>query len=556
MLPYWCARYADSGLYNTFISPAHLITKQSDDFLNATYVETLDTTLRDGAQSVDVSFTPKDKIRIAIALDELGVDYIEGGWPGSNPKDSLFFDEIKEHKLTNSKLTAFGSTMHKDKKASEDQNLNSIIDSGVGVATIFGKSWLLHVNNILKVNKQDNLDLVYDSVDYLRKHGLKVIFDAEHFYQGYLDNRDYAISVLKAAKDAGSDTLVLADTNGGTLPQDIYRITKEVVGSLGTRIGVHMHNDAGCAVANTLMGVEAGATHIQGTINGLGERSGNADIIQIVPSLRLKLGYNVLKQDSLQRLKSTSSLLYELSGLVPDPFQPFVGSNAFAHKGGIHSDAVLKDPRAYEHINPELVGNQRTVVISELSGASSLVGFAKNLGIDLDKSDSRVKTALSKIKELEKAGYSFDLAPESAFLVLARDLGMYKNCINMDYWKVISENGSNVAVVKTNGMLGVAEDSGPVGAIDKALRKALKKVYPEVDKVSLTDYRVVIPGEAKSTESTVRVAIELSDGKSSWRTMGVSTNIIEASIEGILDGMNYYLWKVKSSGTRHKHEKS
>ena len=474
------------------------------------------------------------------------MDYIEGGWPGSNTKDRLFFDEIRKHRLANSKLAAFGSTLHKDRRAAEDPNLNSIVDSGAEAASIFGKSWLLHVNNILKVSKQKNLELIHDSVTYLRERGMKVIFDAEHFYQGYLDDRDYAMSVLSTAKDAGSDTLVLADTNGGTLPGEICRITKDVAGLLGAKIGVHMHNDSGCAVANTIMGVEAGATHIQGTINGLGERTGNADLVQVVPSLMLKLGCKVLKPDSLQQLKAASSLLYELSGIAPDPFQPFVGSNAFAHKGGIHSDAVLKDPNAYEHIDPELVGNLRKIVISELSGASSLAGYAKKLGVDVDKSDARVKEALGKIKELEKSGYSFDLAPESAFLVLAQAMGLYKDRITLEYWKVISENGLNVAVVKTNGMLGVAEDSGPVGAIDKALRKALRKVYPEVGKVSLTDYRVVIPGEVKSTESTVRVLIEMSDGKSGWKTMGVSASIIEASIKGMLDGMNYYLWKVRA----------
>ncbi len=473
----------------------------------------------------------------------MGIDYIEGGWPSSNPKDKLFFNEIKKHGLSNSKLAAFGSTLHKDRKADEDSNLNSLIESGADVAVIFGKSWLLHVKSILKVSEQKNLDLIHDSVAYLRAHGLKVIFDAEHFYQGYLDNKDYALSVLKAAKEAGSDTLVLADTNGGTLPNEVYRITKEVAGALNTRIGVHMHNDTGCAVSNTIMGVEAGATHVQGTINGLGERTGNADLVQIIPSLRLKLKCDVLKPDSLQKLRAASLLLYELSGLAPNPFQPFVGGNAFAHKGGIHSDAVLKDPSAYEHIDPEAVGNLRKIIISELSGASSLVGHAKKLGINLDKSDPRVKEALAKVKEMEKAGYSFDLAPESAFLVLAQHLGLYKSGITLDYWKVISENGMNVAVVKTNGKLGVAESSGPVGAIDAALRKALKKVYPEVEKVFLTDYRVVIPVAAKNTESTVRVTIEFSDGQSSWRTMGVSVNIIEASIEGMVDGMNYYLWK-------------
>jgi 2-isopropylmalate synthase len=309
-----------------------------------------------------------------------------------------------------------------------------------------------------------------------------------------------------------------------------------------------MHNDMGCAVSDTIMGVEAGATHIQGTINGLGERTGNADLVQIIPSLQLKLGCRVLKPDSLPKLKAASLLLYELSGLAPNPFQPFVGSNAFAHKGGIHSDAVLKDPSAYEHINPELVGNARRIVISELSGASSLVGYAKKLGIGISKSDARVKEALGKIKELERSGYSFDLAPESAILVLAQHLGLYKRFISVDYWKVISESGLNVAVVKANGMLGVAESSGPVGAIDAALRKASKKFYPEIDSVSLADYRVVIPGKVTSTDSTVRVTIELTDGKSSWHTMGVSNNIIEASMEGILDGMNYYLWKSKNPG--------
>ena len=515
---------------------------------NKEYIETLDTTLRDGAQSVDVSFTLKDKVKIALALDDLGIDYIEGGWPGSNPKDIAFFKEIKDHKLKNSKIAAFGSTKHKDKTPKGDSNLNSILDSGAGVAVLFGKSWLLHVNNVLKVSKEKNLELIHDSVNYLKSHGMEVIFDAEHFYQGFIDDSDYATSVLETARAAGSRTIVLADTNGGTPPNKIYEITKGIVGSIDAKIGVHMHNDIGCAVSNTIMGVVAGARHIQGTINGVGERTGNADLVQIMPTLALKLDYKVSKsENSLKKLKSVSSLVYELSGIAPDSYQPFVGSNAFAHKGGIHSDAVLKDTRAYEHIEPELVGNSRKIIISELSGASSLVGYASQFGIKLDKSDGKVKEALSEIKELEKSGYSFDLAPESALLILVEKLGLFKNYITLDYWKVISEMELNIAIVKTGKIVEVAEGLGPVNALDHALRRALTTVYPELSKVSLTDYRVILPGNVNSTESVVRVTIEFNDGKSRWRTMGVSNNIINASVKGLLDGLNYYLWRTKKN---------
>lgn len=514
---------------------------------NKTYIETLDTTLRDGAQSVDVSFTPSDKIKIALALDELGVDYIEGGWPGSNPKDKAFFDEIKEYTLKNAKIAAFGSTLHKDKTADKDSNLNEIINSGVDVAVIFGKSWLLHVDNVLKVPKEKNLELISTSVSYLKSHGLKVIFDAEHFYQGFLDSRDYALSVLKTAKEAGSEVLVLADTNGGTPPNKVYEITKEVSGSIAAKLGVHMHNDIGCAVSNSILGVAAGATHVQGTINGIGERTGNADLLQIIPTLSMKLGYDLINSNSLGNLKHISSLVYELSGITPDPCQPFVGSNAFAHKGGIHSDAVLKDTRAYEHMDPDVVGNKRVIIISELSGASSLVAYAKDLGIELEKSDNRVREALASIKELEREGYSFDLAPESALLILLEKIGLYKNYINLSYWKVISERGINIAVVKTGSIVEVSEGVGPVNAVDLALRRAFERVYPQISRISLTDYRVILPKDVKNTESIVRVTVEFSDNSSRWRTMGVSRNIFDASIKALIDGLNFYLWKNKTA---------
>ncbi len=416
------------------------------------------------------------------------------------------------------------------------------MDAGVDTAVLFGKSWLLHVKDVLKASDDENIEIIRDSVSYLRSHGLNVLFDAEHFYQGFLDNREYALKVLKTAADAGSDTIVLADTNGGTPPNEIYRITKDVIASMKGRIGVHMHNDLGCAVSNTIMGVVAGATHVQGTINGIGERTGNADLIQIIPALSLRLGYNVLSAEKLLLLKKISLLLYELTGMQPNPMQPFVGENAFAHKAGVHVDAVLKNSRAYEHIDPSLVGNSRKIIISEVSGVSNLVGYAERFGIKLDKTDENLKKALVRIKEKEREGYSFDLAPESALLILLSELGMYKSYINLDYWKVISEHGLNIAVVKTGGVVEVAEGVGPVDAIDIAIRKAFHRIYPEMSKIKLVDYRVVLPGDIKNTQSVVRVTIEFSNGGGSWRTMGISTNIIAASVSALVDGLNYYLW--------------
>jgi len=505
-------------------------------------IDILDTTLRDGAQAANVSFTLNDKIRIVQLLDEWGVDYIEGGWPGSNPKDEEFFAKMKEVSLTHAKLAAFSSTRRKELSTKEDPNLNAILKADVPVAVLFGKSWTLHVTQVLKTTKEDNLDIVYDSISYLKSHGLEVIFDAEHFYQGYMEDPEYALSVVKTAKEAGADVIALADTNGGTLPHQVFEITSKVVSSVKVRVGVHMHNDSGTAVANSLMGVLAGARHVQGTVNGIGERTGNADLIQIVANLYLKLGYDVLKgEESIRRLKEISKRIYEITGIPPNPYQPFVGDNAFTHKAGVHADAVMKVSRAYEHIDPSLVGNARRFVISELAGTSNLQTLLKGLGIEVDKKDERLKEALKEIKALENKGYSFDVAPASAILIALRALGLYTDFIKVDYWKVVSENDLNIAVVKVNGQLEVAEGVGPVHAVDVALRKALTKVYPELEKVRLTDYRVLLPTEIKSTESVVRVTIEFSDGESSWRTEGVSTNLIDASVKALLDGIDYYL---------------
>ena len=506
-------------------------------------VEVLDTTLRDGAQTVNVSFTLNDKLRLAQVLDELGVDYIEGGWPGSNPKDEEFFNQVKKLSLVHSKVAAFGSTKKSGSRADEDPSLKAIARSGAEVAVVFGKTWILHVDQVLKVSRQENLDLIHDSLSYLKSLGLKVIFDAEHFYQGFGADREYALEALKVAEEAKVDVITLADTNGGTLPSRVYEVTKMVKERIKSKLGIHAHNDLGCGVANTLMGVMAGARHIQGTINGLGERTGNADLVQVIPTLVAKLGLGALKgRESLKMLRNVSRLVSELAGLPPNPYQPYIGDNAFTHKAGVHVDAVLKNTSAYEHIDPQVVGNTRSVAISELSGTANLVTHATNiLGIEVKKSDERLKRALAEVKRLEKAGYSFDSSPASALLILMRSLGIYRKLIDMQYWKVISETGTSIGLVKANSRLRVAEGKGPINAVDLAIRAALLSDYPELSKITLVDYKVVLPGEVKNTESMVRVTVEFADESNSWRTMGVSANVIEASVKALVDGLDFFL---------------
>ena len=506
-------------------------------------VEVLDTTLRDGAQTVNVSFTLNDKLRLAQVLDELGVDYIEGGWPGSNPKDEEFFNQVKKLSLVHSKVAAFGSTKKSGSRADEDPSLKAIARSGAEVAVVFGKTWILHVDQVLKVSRQENLDLIHDSLSYLKSLGLKVIFDAEHFYQGFGADREYALEALKVAEEAKVDVITLADTNGGTLPSRVYEVTMMVKERIKSKLGIHAHNDLGCGVANTLMGVMAGARHIQGTINGLGERTGNADLVQVIPTLVAKLGLRALKgRESLKMLRNVSRLVSELAGIPPNPYQPYIGDNAFTHKAGVHVDAVLKNTSAYEHIDPQVVGNTRSVAISELSGTANLVTHATNiLGIEVKKSDERLKRALAEVKRLEKAGYSFDSSPASALLILMRSLGIYRKLIDMQYWKVISETGTSIGLVKANSRLRVAEGKGPINAVDLAIRAALLSDYPELSKITLVDYKVVLPGEVKNTESMVRVTVEFADESNSWRTMGVSANVIEASVKALVDGLDFFL---------------
>lgn len=439
-------------------------------------------------------------------------------------------------------MAAFGSTRRRGVKPGDDPSLNAIINADVKVAVIFGKSWTLHVTEVLRVSRKENLDMVYDSVNYLRSHGLEVIFDAEHFYQGFKEDPDYALSVIRTAEEAGARVIVLADTNGAMMPNEVYEITRRVVGEVKVKVGLHMHNDSGCAVANTVMGVLAGARHVQGTINGIGERTGNADLVQVIPNLVLKLGLRALRGvESLRRLREVSRLVYELTGLQPNPYQPYVGDYAFTHKAGVHVDAVLKNPRAYEHVDPELVGNSRRFLVSELSGSSNLVAHLRELGVPVDKRDEGVRRALARIKELENRGYSFDLATASAILIALRELNLYRGLIRLEYWRVMDEGDRSIAVVKVNGQLEVAEGVGPVHAVDIALRKALQRVYPELRNVTLVDYRVVLPSEVKNTESLVRVTAEFTDGSRRWRTVGVSTSVVRASVEALVNGLDYYL---------------
>ncbi|MEM1670015.1 MAG: citramalate synthase [Candidatus Methanomethylicaceae archaeon] len=513
-----------------------------------------DTTLRDGAQSKDVIFSLQDKLRITSKLDEFGIHYIEGGWPGSNPKDEEYFKKVKELSLKNSEIVAFGSTRRCDIKPSEDANLNAIIKSDVKIATIFGKSWDLHVKSVLNTTLDENLNMVYDSIQYLKNHGLKVFFDAEHFFDGFKNNKEYAISVIKTAIEAKADLIVLCDTNGGTLPHEFFEITKEIISSFKIPIGVHCHNDSGVAVANSLLGVLAGAIQVQGTINGIGERCGNADLCQIIPALELKMKIKALKTQNLKKLKDLSLYVYEILQMHPNPHQPYVGNNAFAHKGGVHVDAVLKNKIAYEHISPEEVGNFRVFSVSELSGKANIIAKAREFGFEITKDDPVVVSILNKIKDLEFKGYQLEGANGTLYLIMAKELGIYKKLFSIIQWRTISEGrNENVSAessvkirVGDKEIFVIAEGNGPVNAQDRAIRKAIYEFFPEIEKVQLINYKVSIADTAQGTASSVRTFIEFSDGKENWITVGVSTNILEASKDALIDGYDYYLQKIYS----------
>lgn len=511
-----------------------------------------DTTLRDGTQGEGISLSVDDKIKIAKKLDEMGIHYIEGGWPGSNPKDMNFFELMKEVKLKNAKITAFGSTRRIGIKPEEDQNLQRILESGVSAVAIFGKTWDFQVTHALQTTLEENLNMIYDSVKFLKEHQLEVIFDAEHFFDGYKSNPEYALAAIKKAEEAGADCVALCDTNGGTLPHEISEIVAHVVSELNIQVGIHCHNDGEVAVANSLAAVRAGATHIQGTINGYGERCGNANLISIIPNLQLKMGYRCICDSELEKLTSVAKYVHEIANQIPPSNQPFVGKSAFAHKGGMHVNAVMKHPETYEHIPPEKVGNKRRVLVSELAGQSNVLFKAKEWNLNLDKNHPASKEIIEKIKEMEHRGYQYEAAEASFELLVKRELGELKQYFQLDHFKIFVENNggeefSTEAVVKVvvndQEVLTAAEGNGPVNALDRALRKALTEFFPNLKNMYLSDYKVRILDEKDATASKVRVLVESSDGKERWSTIGVSGNIIKASWYALMDSVQYYLLK-------------
>ena len=520
-------------------------------------VQLYDTTLRDGAQREGISFSVVDKLNIACKLDELGVDYIEGGWPGSNPRDAEFFVRVRDLSLSHAKIAVFGSTRRVGIKAEADNNLMMLLDAGASVATIVGKSSDQQVKQILATTLEENLSMIADSVRFLKKNGLTVFLDAEHFFDGFKNNSDYALRCLKAAAEAGVDCLVLCDTNGGALPDEITRAVKAAKKITGVPLGIHVHNDGGLAVANTLAAVSAGATHVQGTINGYGERCGNANLCSIIPDLKLKMGIDCVTDEQLARLTEVSHFVSEAANLVPDPFLPYVGASAFSHKAGYHVDGVTKWANAYQHIDPSLVGNQQRAVVSELSGKRNITYKAKELGIDLSSSAKETQKLLEQVKLLESRGFQYENAEASFEVLLRRAMPGYKApFVLVDYMVVVEkkrrpatqnnhEEMLSEAMVKVN--IGkelihtVAEGNGPVNALDQALRKALIQFYPSVGIIKLVDYKVRILEESTGTESQVRVLIESSDGVDEWTTVGSSTNIIEASWLALADSLEYWL---------------
>jgi len=515
-----------------------------------------DTTLRDGTQGEDVSFSVEDKLRVLQRLDEFGIHYVEGGWPGSNPRDIEFFNRAKELKLKHTKLTAFGSTRRAKNKAKDDPNLKALIDAKTPAVTIFGKSWLLHVHKALNVSDEENLEIITDSIAFLKSAGLEVIYDAEHFFDGYKHSRDYALSTLKAAREAGADTIVLCDTNGGSLPHEISEIVTDVCKNIKVPIGIHAHNDSELAVANTIVAVQSGATHVQGTINGFGERCGNANLCSIIPNLQLKLGYNCVSPEQLKQLTAVSHYVSELANLAPRKNLPYVGQSAFAHKGGVHVNAVMKDPTTYEHVSPEVVGNKRRVLVSDLSGKSNIMFKAKELGIELDEKKANVRDIVEDIKQKEFEGYRYEDADGSLELLIKKRMEGWKKFFELGGFKVMIHKESDEEEPVSDALIKVkvgdeieltaAEGDGPVNALDNALRKALEKFYPQLKNMVLDDYKVrVIDGQA-GTAAKVRVLITSRDAHASWNTVGVSPNIIEASWRALVDSIYFYLMKYAS----------
>lgn len=511
-----------------------------------------DTTLRDGEQAEEISFSVKDKLLIAQKLNELGVHYIEGGYPGANPRDAEFFEKAKNISLDNAILTAFSATHRPGTSPDKDPGLNAILNSGVYTATIFGKTWDFHVKNALKVSNRENLSLIYDTVRFLKKRLETVFFDAEHFYDGYIKNPEYAMKCLASAHDAGADCLILCDTNGGTMPEQVKAITSKVKKTLSASIGIHAHNDSECAVASSLMAVSAGARHVQGTMNGLGERTGNANLCSIIPNLQIKLGHKCISDEQLARLRDASRFVNELANIMHFSRQPYVGDSAFAHKAGMHVSAILKNSETYEHIHPELVGNSQRVLVSDLAGKANVIRKASEFGIKMDSKSPKVTKIVERLKELESQGFQFEGAEASFELMMKKALGGKWRFFEMKGFRVFisKRNEKDKALHEATIMLKTpdgknqhtaASGNGPVNALDKALRKALTEYYPELKEVKLVDYKVRVLSSGHGTAANVRVLIESTDGESNWCTVGVSEDVIEASYQALVDSIEYKL---------------
>jgi 2-isopropylmalate synthase len=516
-----------------------------------TLVLTYDTTLRDGTQGEGISFSVAAKLRLVEKLDRFGIDYIEGGWPGSNPRDQEFFEQARNLKLTHAKLASFGSTRRANTPVADDAQVKLLLDSGTPVVTIFGKSWLLHVTEVLRTTPEENLAMIGDTVRHLVQNGREVIYDAEHFFDGYKNNPEYALQTLEAARDAGAVCLTLCDTNGGTLVPEVRDITTEVVKHFPkTRIGLHCHNDIGLGVAVTLAGVEAGGTLVQGTINGHGERNGNANLTTILPNLALKMQRKLHCAAHLAELRDLSHFTDELANFRPDPKAPYVGATAFAHKGGVHADAANKVARSYEHIDPALVGNHTRVLVSDMAGRSSVMMKARELGLELDARSPKLKDFLTEVKTREFRGYQFEAADASFLLLLKRTLENWRAPFDVLGYRLVVERegeGSTLSEATVKVKVGdkvrheVAEDAGPVGALDRALRKALEPSFPALKSIHLADFNVRIVDTGQGAQAIIRVLVESTDGHESWGTVGASDNIIAASYEALCDSFAYKL---------------
>jgi 2-isopropylmalate synthase len=514
-------------------------------------VEIYDTTLRDGSQGEGINFSVMDKLRIAERLDAFGVHYIEGGWPGSNPKDIEFFAEARRRKLKHARLAAFGSTRRKGVAVEVDDQVRLLLEAETPVVTIFGKTWLLHVTEVLRTTPEENLAMIGDTVRFLKDHGKFVIYDAEHAFDGYKDQSEYALATWQAAEKAGADLVVLCDTNGGSLSSEVRAITIAARGQLNTRLGIHTHDDIGLGVANALAALEAGATHVQGTVNGYGERTGNCNLTSLIPNIAFKMKKSCVPATSLAQLRVLAQFVDEIANMRHNPRQPWVGQTAFAHKGGMHVNAVQKVAQSFEHVDPALVGNSRRVLVSDLSGKSNIVMKAQELGFKVTNDTPELKAVLTRIKELEHEGFEFEAAEASLALLISRELEHRKLPFSVDGYHVsMRRDGPNSiceATIKvrvgTQGGHTVAEGDGPVNALDKALRAALVTFYPRLQDVVLTDYKVRILESSTGTGARTRVLIQSTDGKNEWGTVGVNDNIIEASLQALVDSMEYALLK-------------